>query len=474
MPSKIVSSIFLLVFCVCATRTSSSKRVDELTIVYEGIQLVNNSLIRVSEGNPLVLNCALDVATVGSGSSNQVTALSESSKQFKWLDDNNRIISYNQKLELPSIYSDTISRLKKFGCGLQGPTNTLPLSYVIVKVMKPPSFTITRVPAFGIPVLEGMTVLLTCDIDLEDEVESRESNGPKWMKDEEPLRSNVKMGTVTIMSVGLDDIGWYQCYTDVREETFSSIGYFLNVIPKSEIEIEDEKSIDEALEIDDDDELESEKELAHSINEDDDMMKVNQGLKNVQRVASNVVYEDGGTASNCSCCQHIKEATSGGKRRHHYPLSSPHQLYKEPVVKPLNHSKIVLHHPGSKLTLSMEICSNPKAHKMLWITPDSRAIGAGQTVANYQHKVVLSQEKVTCEQAHLDISLNDGYLASTQEGEYILIAKNHHGLSEAHIIIRNPKKVRNSYAQRKTSASSSPLNPSLSNFICLLLVIMLN
>ena len=48
----------------------------------------------------------------------------------------------------------------------------------------------------------------------------------------------LRPGAVTIMRMSLSDVGWYQCYTNVDDETYSSIGYFLNVKPADHFEEE--------------------------------------------------------------------------------------------------------------------------------------------------------------------------------------------------------------------------------------------
>ena len=157
-----------------------------------------------------------------------------------------------------------------------------------------------------------------------------------------------------------------------------------------------------------------------------------------------------------------------------------------PKVRALNATTttILVRSGWKAVTISMEVCSNPKAHRLLWVTPDSYAVRSGQSLGAYvAREVVLSKGKVTCEEAHLDIALDDrggsGYLAPSQEGKYTLIAKNHHGLSEAHIVITNPpppigeKTV--SAQKRNTEAadatSQAAIIPTANPFYCLLLVI---
>ena len=101
-------------------------------------------------------------------------------------------------------------------------------------------------------------------------------------------------GAVTIMSMSMSDVGWYQCYTDLDGETYSSIGYFLNVKPSEEFH-------DEADSIGD-----TEDDEAYEGGEKSDsgyQNKINDGRSsdltsttsternNFQMVGNNVVYE---------------------------------------------------------------------------------------------------------------------------------------------------------------------------------------
>ncbi|XP_022256716.1 titin-like [Limulus polyphemus] len=97
-------------------------------------------------------------------------------------------------------------------------------------VLYVPSFSISREPPFGFPVVEGMSVSLQCDID---------ANPPsvaKWLKDEgsSPLASSVD-GILNFTSISRHNSGWYKCTTENQFGSFSSFGYFLNVRYGAEI-----------------------------------------------------------------------------------------------------------------------------------------------------------------------------------------------------------------------------------------------
>lgn len=121
----------------------------------------------------------------------------------------------------------------------------------LLNVLYEPSFTISREPGFGVPVSEGMTVILKCEID------SNPSSNPVWIKDADnktsagaqvqpgqQLASNSKEaqgepivldtqddGSLVFQPAQRSDSGWYRCKTENKYGNFSSFGYYLNVRP---------------------------------------------------------------------------------------------------------------------------------------------------------------------------------------------------------------------------------------------------
>ena len=103
-------------------------------------------------------------------------------------------------------------------------------------------------------------------------------------------------GAVTIMSMSMSDVGWYQCYTDLDGETYSSIGYFLNVKPSEEFHDE----ADSIGDTEDDEAFEgnekSDSGYENKINEKisfDPTSTTSTERNNFQMVGNNVVYEEG-------------------------------------------------------------------------------------------------------------------------------------------------------------------------------------
>jgi hypothetical protein len=154
---------------------------------------------------------------------------------------------------------------------------------------------------------------------------------------------------------------------------------------------------------------------------------------------------------NCSCCigdstvetnkynginnaQHSshKGRGGGGKRHPH-----KHPLYTGPLVRSMNHSKLFVN-VGDNTSLRIEVCSNPRAHRIYWIAPNFRSLKIGGREKDIKvdnlvaTKVTDSTVRVTCVQSQLYIS-NFGW---QDEGEYTLIAKNRYGFDGDSIVVK--------------------------------------
>ncbi|XP_076367143.1 hemicentin-1-like isoform X2 [Tachypleus tridentatus] len=73
-----------------------------------------------------------------------------------------------------------------------------------------PSFSISRVPPFGFPVVEGMSVFLKCDVD------SNPPGVPKWLKDDGPLQLLPSLdGILNFTSINRHHSGWYKYDSEI-------------------------------------------------------------------------------------------------------------------------------------------------------------------------------------------------------------------------------------------------------------------
>ncbi|KZC10844.1 hypothetical protein WN55_01543 [Dufourea novaeangliae] len=93
----------------------------------------------------------------------------------------------------------------------------------LIPVSDTPSFAITRLPGFGIPIVEGMSVSLKCEVD------SNPASTPIWQRDNGPPVEQSDDGWLNFTKISRAESGWYKCYTRHMLGIFTSIGYFLNV-----------------------------------------------------------------------------------------------------------------------------------------------------------------------------------------------------------------------------------------------------
>ena len=97
--------------------------------------------------------------------------------------------------------------------------------------------------------------------------------------------------------MSMSDVGWYQCYTDLDGETYSSIGYFLNVKPSEEFHEEVDSNADSIVETDDDEGGENFDSGHNNKNSEGisfDLTTISSTERNnFQMVGNNVVYEEG-------------------------------------------------------------------------------------------------------------------------------------------------------------------------------------
>ena len=145
----------------------------------------------------------------------------------------------------------------------------------------------------------------------------------------------------------------------------------------------------------------------------------------------------------------------------------------------MNHSKIYASF-GDNTSLVIEVCSNPRAHKIVWIVPNSRSIklsGAPNRKKEQQHpdtklgnlvakRMVESAIRVTCIQAELFISDT----SRQDEGEYMLVAKNRYGFDGASVVVKvagggrkRQKKTESTSISRKMNSEKIRSNNGISS-----------
>lgn len=253
-----------------------------------------------------------------------------------------------------------------------------------LNVLYEPSFTISREPGFGVPVSEGMTVILKCEID------SNPSSTPVWIKDADNKTGQVQPGAGQQLTSGKEaagepivldtqddgslvfqpaqrsDSGWYRCKTENKYGNFSSFGYYLNVragssaglIPPSSPRPQPSSAAPQA-------------QVGR-------VMAPNQPAAQVGRLASNT--------QNI-----INNDQPPGMAFAHYNAPSPHPANQlttgrvdgfPEIDRPVSTVQAVL---GRQLILPLRFCCNPGPARVFWIHRVSTL--AGELVNNPGQKL---------------------------------------------------------------------------------------
>ncbi|XP_035225949.1 sialic acid-binding Ig-like lectin 14 isoform X2 [Stegodyphus dumicola] len=191
----------------------------------EGRRLVHQATVTVREPQRLSLHCVVSGAippvrrihwSIGEAN---LTAVSELFVEFSAEDD-----AYTSR----SVLALNITRRvhgKELVCRVHHVTWLQAAAVsASLNVLYDPSFSISREPGFGFPLIEGMKVSLRCEVD------ANPPSDPLWVKDDGPLTiQQDNLGFLNFSSIGHEHAGWYRCTTHHEFGFFASFGYFLNV-----------------------------------------------------------------------------------------------------------------------------------------------------------------------------------------------------------------------------------------------------
>ena len=103
----------------------------------------------------------------------------------------------------------------------------------------------------------------------------------------------------------------------------------------------------------------------------------------------------------------------------------------------MNQSKLFIN-IGDNVSLKIEVCSNPRAHRIFWVAPNFRSMKIGGREKDIKvdnliaKRLIESTLRVTCVQAVLYIKEFD----HKDEGEYNLIAKNRYGFDGDSVVLK--------------------------------------
>ncbi|XP_050529013.1 CD166 antigen homolog A [Daktulosphaira vitifoliae] len=334
---------------------------------------------------------------------------------------------------------------------LVNPLNTT----ILLDVQYTPSFGISRVPGFGIPIREGIPVSLKCDVD------SNPPSSPVWQKDDSaPPVLQTDDGYLNFTSIKKNHSGWYKCTSRHLLSEYSSIGYFLNVrynteelesVRKELIE-EDRVGSVESVEVTVGGEVQLECPSGPSAtipcwakSTAEDQLEPIGASRNLH--IEQVLYQEAGEY----------KCIVGSKNQNHEKLRI-YTVHLNVVGGPIIYieNRTVVAHEGDDTRLSAEFCANPMANKVFWIIADDRVIRPGTTVGQLAAHSITQSTSSYCQVTTLTIKS----VLPAHSGEYSLIVGSGKTLVEATVILSVTKSSRNKEPIQTSSSYSVCSNMS--------------
>ena len=359
-------------------------------MILDGVVVKNNSVITRAEYSSLDLKCAIiqvpsDPPLGRHGWRLGEEPVGESSQLVVTTDDQYNVHSI---LRLEHFSLDRSHHGKELSCHLGSERVML-----VVHVDYQPEFTISRLPVFGQPVLEHMTVSLKCTVD------SQPTSQPVWTREGETVPSIIDQDNNTAElrwgSIRSSEEGWYQCETFHKLGNFSSVGYYLSV--------------------------------------------------RAGETKTGVGVTDGGVTQEVGLTDQVLIMGEAEQRKADCPgqMSTGEEESARPRVTAVSGN--ITASVGENVSLIVRLCANPPPAKMFWVGPDV-LIRPGQTKGRFSGSTV--RDDTMCWRAVLEI----GPVMSQDGGEYSLIVKNWYGIQDGSVWL-NIKEYSEDYVETNASVT---------------------
>ncbi|KAL7287696.1 hypothetical protein TKK_0018089 [Trichogramma kaykai] len=235
-------------------------------------------------------------------------------------------------------------------------TLTMPMNAsILLDVQYTPSFAITRIPGFGIPIVEGMSVSLKCEVD------SNPSSAPVWQRnDGAPPVEQSDDGWLNFTKISRAEKGWYKCYTRHMLGIYTSIGYYLNVRHDPEIETQ-------AKSFNGEESRKMEVQIGGAVTLECDGgcwghgPSMNPAGGPGPLALSKVVYQDAGEY-RCVAPDHNLQGAWRAQLPYYVKVNG------RPMIHPVTQTMTTIQ--GDSLDVMVEFCAEPTYTKVLWMSQE--------------------------------------------------------------------------------------------------------
>ncbi|XP_031782415.1 hemicentin-2 isoform X2 [Nasonia vitripennis] len=287
---------------------------------------------------------------------------------------------------------------------------------ILLDVQYTPSFAITRLPGFGIPIVEGMSVSLKCEVD------SNPSSAPIWQRDNGlPPVEQSDDGWLNFTKISRAESGWYKCYTRHMLGIFTSIGYFLNVRYDPEIETEAKALNGEAT---DSRKMEVQIGGAVTLECDGGCWGHGPGMDPIggpgPLALSRVVYQEAGEY-RCVAPDRKMQDTWRAQLPYHI------KVVGRPMLHPLTQSMTT--NEGETLDVTVEFCAEPNYTKVVWMSEERVYLPGGELRDGVRALPIEDGGTKACYRSVLRFER----VQRSHAGEWMLLVRSPEGLADASV-----------------------------------------
>lgn len=316
-------------------------------------------------------------------------------------------------------------------------------------VLYVPSFSISREPGFGFPILEKMPVSLHCAVDANPPCE------PQWLKDDGPPPvAQSSDGYLNFSAIERHHAGWYRCSAVHELGKFASFGYFLNVRYGPEIVDQPPSQVKanfgEPVQLD----CKADGTPPPSYC----WTRVRSGRLESMAAESSLVldpvlYSDAGSYQ-CTATNHL-----GWKEERARTRDILLTISGRPDVRALNKTLMAI--VGKSVRVSVLVCANPPPTRAYWIVGRILLSPGDSSIAHYVAHNYSGADTPFCRTTSLEIQS----VRPEDAGEVLFVARNSKGIDGTVILVNVTHQAGFFFASDNSAAGQANIGWAVTTWI---------